>query len=105
MRVPDMSSANTHKPRVSMEGRREMGPAESSSNRTSGAWRLLIWGPLLILAIASGSVSPSAWGGLVALWGWPPLVGGLAAARAGVGCRRHRGGGDRTDRRNAIRIR
>jgi len=67
-----------------MEGRREMGPAESSSNGTSGAWRLLIWGPLVILAIASGFVSPSSWGGLVALWGWAPLVAGLAAVWAVV---------------------
>ena len=64
-----------------------MGPAESSSNRTSGAWRLLIWGPLVILAIASGFASPSSWGGLVALWGWAPLVAGLAAVWAVVGFR------------------
>ena len=82
-----------------------MGPAESSSNRTSGAWRLLIWGPLVILAIASGFVSPSSWGGLVALWGWAPLVTGLAAVWAVVGFRGYREWKDHTDRLESIPIR
>src|SRR5881296_1165392 len=82
-----------------------MGPAESSSNRTSGAWRLLIWGPLVILAIASGFVSPSSWGGLVALWGRAPLVAGLAAVWAVVGLRGYREWKDHTDRLESIPIR
>jgi len=82
-----------------------MGPAESSSNGTSGAWRLLIWGPLVILAIASGFVSPSSWGGLVALWGWAPLVAGLAAVWAVVGFRGYREWKDHTDRLESIPIR
>src|SRR6266571_2542490 len=28
-----------------------MGPAESKSKRTSGAWRLLVWAPLAIVAV------------------------------------------------------
>src|SRR5438876_11402338 len=82
-----------------------MGPAESDSDRTSGAWRLLIWGPLAILAIASGLVSPSTWGGLVALWGWAPLVAGLAAVWAVVGLRGYREWKDHTDRLESIPIR
>ena len=57
-----------------------MGPVESNPDRYAGAWRLLIWAPLLVLAVASRFVLPSSWAGLVALWGWAPLLVDLAAA-------------------------
>src|SRR5207249_11942624 len=40
-------------------GERDMGPEESNPDRYAGAWRLLIWAPLLILAVASRFVVPS----------------------------------------------
>jgi len=62
-----------------------MGPVESNPDRYAGAWRLLIWAPLLILAVASRFVLPSSWAGLVTLWGWAPLLAGVAAVWAVVG--------------------
>ena len=62
-----------------------MGHLESTPDRYAGAWRLLIWAPLVILAVASRFVMPSSWTGLVVLWGWAPLLIGIAAVWAAVG--------------------
>src|SRR2546427_4928686 len=83
-RVPTWIAAKTHNLRRSRRAR-GTGPVENDPEQTPGAWRLLIWAALLILAIASQSVSPSSWGGLVALWGWTPLLVGLAAAWTVIG--------------------
>ncbi len=82
-----------------------MGPAKSNPNQYAGAWRLLIWAPLLILAVASRFVLPSSWGGLVALWGWAPLLVALAAVWAVVGFRGYREWRHHTDRLESIPIR
>src|SRR3989442_14288409 len=89
-RVPTWIAAKTHNLRRSRR-LRGTGPVENDPEQTPGAWRLLIWAALLILAIASQSVSPSSWGGLVALWGWTPLLVGLATAWTVIGL----GGGRR----------
>src|SRR5436309_5394274 len=83
----------------------DMGPLESNPKPTSGAWRLLIWTPLLILAVASRFVPASSWGGLVALWGWAPLLMGVAAVWAVVGLLGHREWRRHTDRLESIPIR
>src|SRR2546426_1383087 len=82
-----------------------LGPFENNPEQASGARRLLIWAVLLVLAIASPSLSPSSWGGLVALWGWTPLLVGAAAAWTVIGFGGDRGGGHHTDRLEAIPIR
>src|SRR5437667_299277 len=86
-------------------GGRDMGPEESNPDRHAGAWRLLIWAPLLILAVASRFVLPSSWAGLVALWGWAPLLVGLAAVWAVVGFLGVREWKHHTDRLESIPIR
>src|SRR3989454_4868695 len=73
-----------------------LGPFENNPEQASGARRLLIWAVLLVLAIASPSLSPSSWGGLVALWGWTPLLVGAAAAWTVIGFGGHPAGGDHT---------
>src|SRR2546425_956600 len=82
-----------------------MGPVESNPDRYAGAWRLLIWAPLLVLAVASRFVLPSSWAGLVALWGWAPLVVGVAAVWAVVGFLGVREWRRHTDRLESIPIR
>ncbi len=82
-----------------------MGPVESNPDRYAGAWRLLIWAPLLVLAVASRFVLPSGWAGLVALWGWAPLLVGLAAVWAVVGFLGHREWRDHTNHLESIPIR
>src|SRR5438309_1153945 len=82
-----------------------MGPVESNPDRYAGAWRLLIWAPLLVLAVASRFVVPPDWTGLVALWGWAPLVVGLAAVWAAVGFLGVREWRRHTDRLETIPIR
>src|SRR5438309_5450477 len=62
-----------------------MGPVESNPDRYAGAWRLLIWAPLVILAVASRFVLPSNWPGLIAVWGWAPLIAAVTAGWAVVG--------------------
>src|SRR6266705_224249 len=83
-RVPTWIAAKTHNLRRSRRAR-GTGPVENDPEQTPGAWRLLIWAALLVLAISSQSVSPSSWGGLVALWGWTPLLVGIAAAWTVIG--------------------
>jgi len=82
-----------------------MGRLETNPDRHAGAWRLLIWAPLLILAIASRFVVPSNWTGLVAVWGWAPLVVGVAAVWAVVGFLGVREWRRHTDRLESIPIR
>jgi len=82
-----------------------MGRAEPNPNRYAGAWRLLIWSPLVVLAIASRFVLPSNWGGLIAVWGWAPLLVGLAAVWAAVGLLGYREWKRHTDRLESIPIR
>src|SRR3989442_1082560 len=82
-----------------------MGPAESKSKRTSGAWRLLVWAPLAILAVGSRFLPPSSWSGAVALWGWAPLVAGVVAVWAVIGVLGYREWRGHTDRLEAIPIR
>ena len=82
-----------------------LGPVENNPEQTSGAWRLLIWAVLLVLAIASPSLSPSSWGGLVALWGWTPLLVGAAAAWTVIGFGGYREWRHHTDRLESIPIR
>src|SRR5947209_12754223 len=82
-----------------------MGPVESNPDRYAGAWRLLIWAPLLVLAVASRFVLPSSWAGLVALWGWAPLLAGVAAVWAVVGFLGHREWRHHTDHLESIPIR
>src|SRR5213594_2167413 len=82
-----------------------MGPVESNPDRYAGAWRLLIWAPLLVLAVASRFVLPSSWAGLVTLWGWAPLLVGLAAVWAVVGFLGVREWRHHTDRLESIPIR
>src|SRR5437867_11874804 len=82
-----------------------MGPVESNPDRYAGAWRLLIWAPLLVLAVASRFVLPSSWAGLVTLWGWAPLLVGLAAVWAAVGFLGLRERRHHTDRFESIPIR
>src|SRR5439155_17948546 len=86
-------------------GERDMGPEESNPDRYAGAWRLLIWAPLLILAVASRFVVPSIWTALVALWGWAPLVVAVAAVLAVVGLLVVREWMRHTDRLESIPIR
>src|SRR3989454_2835194 len=81
-----------------------LGPFENNPEQASGARRLLIWAVLLVLAIASPSLSPSSWGGLVALWGWTPLLVGAAAAWTVIGFGGYREGRHPTDRLEAIPI-
>src|SRR2546426_3769318 len=81
-----------------------LGPFENNPEQASGARRLLIWAVLLVLAIASPSLSPSSWGGLVALWGWTPLLVGAAAAWTVIGFGGDREWGDHTDRLESIPI-
>src|SRR2546428_3478254 len=95
-RVPTWIAAKTHNLRRSRRAR-GTGPVENDPEQTPGAWRLLIWAALLILAIASQSVSPSTWGGLVALWGWTPLLVGIAAAWTVIGLGGVPEGGGRHD--------
>src|SRR2546425_720915 len=82
-----------------------MGPVESNPDRYAGAWRLLIWAPLLVLAVASRFVLPSNWPGLIAVWGWAPLVVGVAAVWAVVGFLGVREWRHHTDRLESIPIR
>jgi poly-gamma-glutamate synthase PgsB/CapB len=82
-----------------------MGPPESKSKRTSGAWRLLVWAPLAILAVGSRFLPPSSWSGAVALWGWTPLVAGVVAVWAVIGLLGYREWRRHTDRLEAIPIR
>src|SRR3989442_14377008 len=82
-----------------------MGPVESNPDRYAGAWRLLIWAPLVILAVASRFVLPSNWPGLMAVWGWAPLVVGVAAVWAVVGFLGVREWRHHTDRLESIPIR
>src|SRR5256884_9592467 len=82
-----------------------MGPVESNPDRYAGAWRLLIWAPLVILAVASRFVGPANWPGLVGLWGWAPLVVGGAAVWAVVGFLGVREWRRHTDRLESIPIR
>src|SRR2546425_11930751 len=98
-RVPTWIAAKTHNLRRSRRAR-GTGPVENHPEQTPGAWRLLIWAALLILEIASQSVSPSTWGGRVARWGWTPLLVGLAAASTVTGLGGYRAGRRRTDGRD-----
>ena len=82
-----------------------MGPAESKSKRTSGAWRLLVWAPLAMLAVGSRFLPSSSWSGAVALWGWAPLVAGVVAVWAVIGLLGYREWRRHTDRLEAIPIR
>src|SRR2546428_550763 len=65
--------------------------------RTRGAFRRF--------AIASPSLSRSSWGGLVALWGWTPLLVGAAAAWTVIGFGGYREWRHHTDRLESIPIR
>jgi len=103
-RVPTWIAAKTHNLRRSRRAR-GTGPVENDPEQTPGAWRLLIWAALLILAIASQSVSPSSWGGLVALWGWTPLLVGIAAAWTVIALSGYREWRRHTDRLESIPIR
>src|SRR5947209_4896535 len=103
-RVPTWIAAKTHNLRRSRRAR-GTGPVENDPEQTPGAWRLLIWAALLVLAISSQSVSPSSWGGLVALWGWTPLLVGIAAAWTVIGLGGYREWRRHTDRLETIPIR
>ncbi len=82
-----------------------MARPKPTPDRYAGAWRLLIWAPLVILAVASRFVMPSNWTGLVALWGWAPLLIGIAAVWAAVGFLGVREWRRHTDRLESIPIR
>src|SRR3989442_1996904 len=103
-RVPTWIAAKTHNLRRSRRAR-GTGPVENDPEQTPGAWRLLIWAALLILAIASQSVSPWSWGGLVRLWGWTPLRVGIAAVWTVIGLSGYREWRRHTDRLESIPIR